>query len=206
MFFSNFARNLQRSEILIVGILIEKGAASRRVVLRDSTLLALSSLPQRTVGRTISRLIYLRIVAREKSNSNFQYRVSPANVRKLRQPTFPDRTSLTAQLSFDGFGRLPSRMRFVGEEKTLPIADATLEDLLRFQTELAKKAEGRVRKEERREQLARLIELVRSYDVSTTGITVKEVLRREKESGVAPAATSESAQRGRAAASGTSQT
>ncbi|MGB6942457.1 MAG: hypothetical protein WBE37_08690 [Bryobacteraceae bacterium] len=97
-------------------------------------------------------------------------------------------------------------MRFVGEEKTLPIADATLEDLLRFQTELAKKAEGRVRKEERREQLARLIELVRSYDVSTTGITVKEVLRREKESGVAPAATSESAQRGRAAASGTSQT
>jgi hypothetical protein len=201
MFFSIFARNLQRSEILIVGILIEKGAASRPVVLRTSKLLTLSGLPSRTVESTISRLVYLRIVAREKSGSNFQYRVSLANVRKLKQPTFPDRTSLTAQLSFDGFGRMPSRIRFVGEEKSFSVADATLEDLRRFQKQLAKQAENRVRRNERLEQTAKLINLMGPYDAAKPGITVKEIVALEKESRGDEGATAKLAQKSTAASS-----
>jgi hypothetical protein len=122
-------------------------------------------------------------VTREKSGPNFQYRVSLANVRKLKQPTFPDRTSLTAQLSFHGSGRIPSRIRFVGEEKSFSVADATLEDLLRFQKQLLKQAENRVSRNQPLEQTDKLINLVRSHDAIKSGITVREVAKLENESG-----------------------
>ena len=120
MFFSIFARNLSRNEILVVGILAEKGAARRGIVLKTSKLVTWSGLPIRTVERVVARLGYLRIVTRRESDRNFEYRVSMAGARKLERPTFPDRLSLSAQFSFDGFGCIPRHVR-IGEDE-LPSA------------------------------------------------------------------------------------
>jgi hypothetical protein len=198
MFFSVFARNLSRNEILVVGILLEKGAARRGMVLKSSKLSIWSGLPIRTVERVIARLAYLGVVTRKESGRNFEYKVSMACARKLERPTFPDRVSLSAQLSFDGFGCIPRHVR-IGEDE-LSIPDATLSDLRRLREHFERKQKNRAHRTGRIEETDKLIDLVRPHDYVSRGITVREVIEIEKESG-AGRATRENAKRS-AAASG----
>ncbi len=116
---------------------LEKGAARRGMVLKSSKLVVWSGLPVRTVERVIARLAYLRVVTRKESGRNFEYKVSMVSARRLERPTFPDRISLGAQLSFDGFGCIPRRVR-IGEDE-LNIPDATLSDLLKLREHFEKK-------------------------------------------------------------------
>jgi hypothetical protein len=181
MFFSIFARNLSRNEILVVGILLEKGAAQRGTVLKSSKLVTWTGLPVRTVERVITRLTYLRIVTRKENGRNFEYRVSVASARKLERPTLPDRISLSAQPSFDGFGRIPRYVR-IGEDE-LSIPDATLADLIKLREHFEKKQKNLVLRIGRVEETNTLISLVRQWDDVKPGITVKEVIRLEKDLG-----------------------
>jgi hypothetical protein len=181
MFFSVFARNLSRNEILVVGILLEKGAARRGMVLKSSKLVIWSGLPIRTVERVIARLAYLRVVTRKESGRNFEYKVSMAGARKLERPTFPDRISLSAQLSFDGFGSIPRHVR-IGEDE-LSIPDATLSDLSRLREHFERKQKNMAHRTGRIEETDKLIDLVRPHDNVSPGITVREVIEIEKESG-----------------------
>jgi hypothetical protein len=181
MFFSVFARNLSRNEILVVGILLEKGAARRGMVLKSSKLVIWSGLPIRTVERVIARLAYLRVVTRKESGRNFEYKVSMAGARKLERPTFPDRISLSAQLRFDGFGSIPRHVR-IGEDE-LSIPDATLSDLSRLREHFERKQKNMAHRTGRIEETDKLIDLVRPHDNVSPGITVREVIEIEKESG-----------------------
>jgi DNA-binding transcriptional ArsR family regulator len=202
MFFSVFARNLSRNEILVVGILLEKGALRRGTVLKNSKLVTWSGLPIRTVERVIARLMYLKIVTRRESGRNFEYRVSLAGARKLERPTFPDRISLSAQLNFDGFGYIPRRVR-IGEDE-LNMADATLSDLRKLREHLEKKQKNLVHRTGRLEETVKLISLVLPRDAVKPGITVREVIELEKDSGADRSARAKVAQKS-TAASGTSQ-
>lgn len=197
MFFSIFARNLSRNEILVVGILLEKGAARRAIVLKSSKLVTWSGLPIRTVERVIMRLGYLGIVTRKENGRNFEYRVSLAGARRLERPTFPDRISLSAQLSFDGFGCVPRRVRIGKDELNIP--DATLCDLVKLREYFEKKQKNHVRRTGRLEETDKLISLVRPRDAVEPGITVKEVLRLEKGLGADGSARAKSRQKSRAA-------
>jgi len=174
MFFSIYARNLTRHQILVVGILLEKGAGRRHVVLRTSKLVNWSGLPTQTLDKAIARLDYLGIVSRKTSGRNFAYRVSLASVRLLKRPTFPDRISLSAELGIKGFGMVPRQMSFFGREQPLPLKDATLDDLLQMREELARRQQRRARKSGSVDQLDRLIEIHRKYG----GVTLIEALQR----------------------------
>ena len=184
MFFSRFARNLQRSEILLLGALLEKGAAKRRVILRTSKLVTMTGVPQGTLEKIITRLAFLEVVNRAKNGRNFEYRVSVGRLSELKQPTFPDRTSLSAQLNFEGFGRLPKAVHLAGEEKPRLMENATLEDLIVIREEFVRRARSRVSGKTRIDQLDHLIKLMRQYEANISGITVKQMLHLECDSGL----------------------
>jgi hypothetical protein len=176
MFFSNCARYLPRTEILIVGILIEKGAASKRgVVLKTSRIVAASGKPMSIVDRAVSRLILRRILMRQPSGRNFEYRVSLREIRRLKQPIFRDRTSLTARTGVPGYGRVPYQMRLLDEDKTLSLTEATLHDLVKLQEQKANRKKNYPRKNGEPEQIGHLVELMRPYDAKRPGITLGEV-------------------------------
>lgn len=179
MFFSTIARNLSRNEILLVGLLLEKGAGRRSIVLRNSKLVTWSGLPFRTIEKVVTRLTYLRIVTRTPNGTNFHYKVSLAGARDLKRPTFPDRVSLTAQLPFPGFGSVPREVRLINRDRPLMLQDATLVDLIAVSEQFAAKEKSRRRRTGRIEQLSRLIDIVRKHDGIISGITVKEALLRE---------------------------
>jgi hypothetical protein len=176
MFFSNCARYLPRTEILIVGILIEKGAASQRgVVLKTSRIVAASGKPTSIVDRAVSRLILRRILMRQPSGSNFEYKVSLREIRRLKQPIFRDRTSLTARTGVPGYGRVPYQMRLLDEDKTLSLPEATLRDLLKLQEQTTNRKKNSPRKNGQPEQFGHLVELMRPHDAKRPGITLGEV-------------------------------
>jgi hypothetical protein len=165
MFFSNFARYLPRTEILILGILIEKGAASRRgVILKSSKLARMSGQPMSMVDRAVSRLIVRKILNRRANGRNFEYRLSLAEIRRLKQPIFRDRTSLTRKTGVPGYGRVLYQARLFGEDRPLFLTEATLPDLIKIQKQVAGRQERRPRKNGLPEQIGRLVELVRPYD------------------------------------------
>src|ERR1035441_5604153 len=158
-FFANFARNLQRTEILLIGLLIEKGAASRGIVLREAKLVTYTGIPAHTIERSLLRLVFLQLIRRQRSGRNYEYHVLLENFRKVKEPTFPDRTSLSAQLSFDGFGRLPAKMRFPDQEKPVLLEAATLDVLRQVRAVIAQRSQHRKPRNERLEQLDKLISM-----------------------------------------------
>jgi hypothetical protein len=179
-FFSKTARNLPRNEMLLVGILIEKGAVSRGVVLKTSKLVTMSGLPGSLFDKALARLMFLGIVSRRASDRNFEYRLLPAGMKRIRERMFPDRTSLTAKTGIRGYGRLPFQTTLFGEEKPLVILDADLRSLRKLQRQLDDRARDRPRRSGEAEQLRKLVELMVPYDATTPGITAREVLDLEK--------------------------
>src|ERR1035441_7251469 len=145
-FFANFARNLQRTEILLIGLLIEKGAASRGIVLREAKLVTYTGIPAHTIERSLLRLVFLQLIRRQRSGRNYEYHVLLENFGKVKEPTFPDRTSLSAQLSFEGFGRLPSRIRVPDQEKPIQLETATLDVLRQVRAVMVQRSQHRTPK------------------------------------------------------------
>jgi hypothetical protein len=176
-FFANFARNLQRTEILLIGLLIEKGAATRGVVLREAKLVTFTGIPAHTIERSLLRLVFLQLIRRQRSGRNYEYRVLLENFRKVKEPTFPDRTSLSAQLSFEGFGRLPSRIRVPDQEKPIQLETATLDVLRQVRAVMVQRSQHRTPRNERLEQLDKLISMVELHQGNNANITVAQVLK-----------------------------
>ena len=181
-FFSGFARHLQRTEILIIGVLLEKGAATRRTVLREAKLVTMTGIPAQTLDKTLRRLALMTLITREQNGRNFEYRVLLENLRTLKQPTFPDRTSLSAQLSFEGFGRLPAQTRLPGQPKAIILETATLDTLLKVRDLYTARAKSQKPRNARLEQIDKLIALMETFDAKRTGLTVREVLALQGQS------------------------